>query len=354
MGLRHSRRNGTDFEGFMRELEALVEAAGGKVVSTLVQAKERPDQRSYIGKGKIDELVHLVEETGADMVVFDHELTPGQLRSLEEQIPARIVDRTRLILDIFASRAHSLEGKLQVELASLEYQLPRLLGQGRVLSRTGAGIGTRGLGEQQLELDRRQIRRRISDLKRQLAKVEKTRSLHRKQRLRRGMKTISLVGYTNAGKSSLFNMLCQKAHSSGQNQTEADQRLFQTLDTTTRKIKLSPGHEALLSDTVGFVQDLPPHLIAAFRSTLEEAVAADVILHIIDVSDEAYFEKVEVVNQVLEDLGASREQVYMVFNKVDKVPRFECGNAAVPCISALTGQGIPDLLSFLEKALWSD
>jgi len=354
VGLRHSRRNGSDFEGFMRELEALVEAAGVTVVGTLVQSRDKPDQRSYIGRGKIAELVHLVEETGADMVVFDHELSPGQLRFLEEQVPARIIERTGLILDIFSSRAHSLEGKLQVELASLQYQLPRLMGQGRVLSRTGGGIGTRGLGEQQLELDRRQIRQRISDIKRQLAKVEKTRSLHRKQRQRRGLKTISLVGYTNAGKSSLFNMLCQKAHHSGQDQAEADQRLFQTLDTTTRRIRFADGREALLSDTVGFIQDLPPHLIAAFRSTLEEAVAADVILHVIDVSDEAYFEKVGVVNQVLEELGASREQIHMVFNKVDLLPGFKGGNGSVPYISALTGQGIPELLVFLEKVLWPD
>lgn len=349
--MRSTRRNGDDFDGYMKELAALVEAAGGVVAATLVQPRERPDHRTYIGKGKIAELVHLVEEIEADLVIFDRELSPGQLRSLDEELPVRVIDRTMLILDIFTTRAHSLEGKLQVELAALEYQLPRLVGKGQVLSRTGAGIGTRGLGEQKLELDRRYLRRRINDLKRQLAKVEKTRDLHRKQRLRRGLKTISLVGYTNAGKSSLFNALCQKAHSSGQKQADADQRLFQTLDTTTRKIKLSGEHEALISDTVGFVQDLPPHLIAAFRSTLEEAIAADVILHIIDVSDPAYFDKVEVVNQVLEQLGARPEQVFMVFNKVDKTPEVEW-QGAVPRISALTGQGIPELLSFIEAALW--
>lgn len=332
----------------------MVEAAGSQVVATLVQARERPDSRTFMGKGKLRELLHLVEELEPDLLVFDRELSPGQLRHLDELIPVQVIDRTMLILDIFSRRAHSLEGKLQVELAALQYQLPRLIGKGRVLSRTGAGIGTRGLGEQQLELDRRHIRRRINDLQRQLLKVEKTRDLHRQQRLRRGTKTVSLVGYTNAGKSSLFNMLCQKAHSSGQSQTEADERLFQTLDTTTRKIKLAAGHEILISDTVGFIQDLPPHLIAAFRSTLEEAVGADVILHIIDAADEAYFEKVDVVSRVLEELGADREQVYMVFNKIDKAPQIEPVNGGVPRISALTGQGIADLLVFLDQLLWPE
>jgi GTP-binding protein HflX len=350
-GLR-SRKDGYNLAGYMKELKALVEAAGGRAVATLVQTRERPDSRTFFGKGKLQELLHLVEELEPDLLVFDRELSPGQLRHLDELIPVQVIDRTMLILDIFSSRAHSLEGKLQVELATLQYRLPRLIGKGQVLSRTGAGIGTRGLGEQQLELDRRHIRRRINDLQRQLAKVKKTRDLHRKQRLRQGLKTVSLVGYTNAGKSSLFNMLCQKAHSSGQDQAEADERLFHTLDTTIRKIKLAAGHEVLISDTVGFIQDLPHHLIAAFRSTLEEAVGADVILHIIDAADEAYFEKVEVVNQVLEELGADREQVYMVFNKIDKAPQLESVNGVVPRISALTGQGIADLLLFLDQLLW--
>jgi GTP-binding protein HflX len=352
VGIHSKRSHGCDFEGYMMELAALVEARGGVVAATLVQARERPDQRTYLGKGKISELLRLLEESDADLVVFDRELSPGQLQALEELLPVRIIDRTMLILEIFTTRAHSLEGKLQVELASLEYRLPRLAGQGQVLSRTGAGIGTRGLGEQKLELDRRYLKRRINDLKRQLAKVDKTRELHRKQRLRRGVKTISLVGYTNAGKSSIFNALCQKAHSSGKNQAEADQRLFQTLDTTTRKIKLPGGHEVLISDTVGFVQNLPPHLIAAFRSTLEEAVAADIILHIIDISNEAYFDKVEVVNQVLTELGARPEQVHMVFNKIDQAADHEWQQGAVPRISARTGQGVEELLLFIEQALW--
>ena len=227
-----------------------------------------------------------------------------------------------------------------MELASLQYQLPRLMGQGRVLSRTGGGIGTRGLGEQQLELDRRQIRQRISDIKRQLAKVEKTRSLHRKQRQRRGLKTISLVGYTNAGKSSLFNMLCQKAHHSGQDQAEADQRLFQTLDTTTRRIRFADGREALLSDTVGFIQDLPPHLIAAFRSTLEKRLA-DVILHVIDVSD----------RHILKGGGQPGSGSWEpAGNSPYGLTKWTCsgGNGSVPYISALTDR-VSWLLVFLER-----
>lgn len=348
----NSRRDKYDFESHMEELKALIEAASGRVVATMVQSRERPDRKGFFGKGKLEELLHLVEELEPDLIVFDRELSAGQLGHFGELFPVGVIDRTMLILDIFSRRARSLEGKLQVELATLQYQLPRLVGKGQVLSRTGAGIGTRGLGEQQLELDRRRIRQRISDLRRQLAKMEKTRGLHRKQRQRQGLKTVSLVGYTNAGKSSLFNALCQKAHSSGKDQAGADERLFHTLDTLTRKVKSAPEHEFLISDTVGFIQDLPHHLIAAFRSTLEEAALADVVLHIIDAADEAYFEKAEVVKQVLGDLGADPEQVHMIFNKIDKVPQFELANGPVLKISALTGHGIDDLLLFLDGLLW--
>lgn len=350
-----SRQDGYDLEDYLQEMAALVEAVGGQVVATLVQSRERPDKKRFFGKGKLEELLHLVEEIDPAYLVFDRELSPGQLAYLSKKIPVEIVDRNMLILGIFASRARSFEGKLQVELATLQYQLPRLVGKGQVLSRTGAGIGTRGLGEQQLELDRRQIRRRINDLGGRLAKAEKTRALHRKQRERQGLKTVSLVGYTNAGKSSLFNMLCQKAHSSGQEQAEADERLFQTLDTATRKIRLlQPAHEVLITDTVGFVQDLPHHLIAAFRSTLEEAALADVVLHIVDVADEAYLEKAEVVDQVLTELGARPEQVYLVFNKIDKVGQPELDNGSVLRVSALSGEGVDDLLLFLDRLLWPE
>lgn len=353
MGLRRTRKSSFDYESYLQELIALAEAAGGQVVAQLIQARERPDAATYIGKGKVQELIHLCEEMEPHLILFDGELSPGQVRQLEERLSKPIMDRTMLILDIFARRAQSLEGKLQVELATLEYRLPRLTGQGQVLSRTGGGIGTRGLGEQQLELDRRHIRRRIRDIRRQMARVEKTRQLHRKQRIRQGLKTISLVGYTNVGKSTLFNAICQKFHTSGKEQVRADDRLFQTLDTTTRKITLPNGQEVLVTDTVGFIQDLPPHLIAAFRSTLEEAVEADLILHVVDISDPAYMEKIAVVDAVLEDLGAQPGQVYRVFNKMDQLSDPEYAAGTVPRISALSSQGVSELLAYLGEALQS-
>lgn len=342
------KKQNIDVEASINEMKALVEAAGGRVIVVLTQSLEKPDSATCIGRGKLQELQHLVEEMEPDLVVFNTELTPVQLRNLDDSIEVRIIDRTMLILDIFARRARSREGILQVQLATLEYRLPRLTGMGKKLSRTGAGIGTRGAGEQKLEMDRRVIRRRIKDIKQQLDKVEKTRNLHRKQRQRAGLPLISLVGYTNAGKSSLFNALCKIGHSSHSEQVEANDRLFQTLDTTIRKVRVAPGEEMLISDTVGFIQDLPPNLVAAFRSTLEEVLDADLLLHVIDISDPDYLDKIEVVEDVLEKLGADQERILKIFNKMDLV---ESNISKGTCVSARYGTGIKELFSTIKSKL---
>jgi len=349
VGVKLKKEQNFDFESSLEELRGLTEAAGGEVIATLVQAKDRPSSSTYIGKGKLEELTHLVAELEPDLVIFDSELSPVQLRNLEDAVETRIIDRTILILDIFSQRARTREGILQVELANLEYRLPRLTGRGAEMSRLGGGIGTRGAGEQKLELDRRRIRNRIQDIKHQMQKLESTRQLHRKQRQRAGLKTISLVGYTNAGKSSLFNTLCKNAHRSGNEQVEADERLFQTLDTTTRKISLPSGRDILITDTVGFIQNLPHHLVAAFRSTLEETVDADVLLHVVDASGPDYLDKIQVVEKVLQDLGAEPDKILTVFNKVDIID-FHPGNEG-NFVSAKTGKGIEELLGKIELQL---
>ncbi|MGR6835449.1 GTPase HflX [Syntrophomonas erecta] len=333
------------------ELRALAEAAGGEVIGQLGQIRSYPQVSTYIGRGKLDELKHLIEEMEPDLVIFDGELSPVQIRNIEDTLPVRIIDRTMLILDIFARRAQSKEGKLQVELATLQYRLPRLTGRGITMSRTGGGIGTRGAGEQQLEMDRRYIRRRIKDVERQLERVEKTRQLHRKQRDKTGIKVISLAGYTNAGKSSLFNALCRIAHNSGQDQVEANNRLFQTLDTTTRRIQINRDTVVLISDTVGFIRDLPHHLVAAFRSTLEEAIDADLLLHVVDISDPDYLIKMQVGEEVLTSLGAEPDRIVTVYNKVDRGPTPVSVSAGAVYVSALTGNGINELLQFLGDKL---
>ena len=340
------RQNRHSFDSSLAELSGLVEAAGGRVIAELVQTRDRPVGATYIGKGKVEELRHLIEELQPDLVVFDSELSPVQQRNLEEILKIRVVDRTRLILDIFSMRAKSKEGRLQVELANLQYSLPRLTGVGKEMSRLGGGIGSRGLGEQKLELDKRNIRKRIKELKKQLAAVENNRQNQKKQRQRAGLPIISLVGYTNAGKSSLFNRLCTSAHRSGQPQVTVNARIFQTLDTTIRKISLPSGQEILLSDSVGFIQNLPHHLVAAFRSTLEEVIEADFLLHVVDAADPEYVDKMLVIEGVLDDLGADQAKVITVFNKADKIDR-----SFVPgyLVSARTGEGIDGLMEHIEQ-----
>nr|WP_026073289.1 GTPase HflX [Robertmurraya massiliosenegalensis] len=295
----------------MDELESLTETAKGKVVAKLIQKRERIHPSTYIGKGKVAELKALEEELEIELIIFNDELSPSQVRNLSSELEARIIDRTQLILDIFATRARSKEGKLQVELAQLQYLLPRLGGQGLQLSRLGAGIGTRGPGETKLESDRRHIRRRIDDIKSQLSVIVLHRERYRERRKKNKAFQIALVGYTNAGKSTLFNRLTE-ANSFEENQ------LFATLDPMTRKMILPSGFGTLLTDTVGFIQDLPTTLIAAFRSTLEEVREADLILHLVDMSNEDYFQHEQTVHKLLEDLEVQQIPQLTVYNKRDR------------------------------------
>lgn len=300
------------FDYSMEELSNLTKTANGRVVASITQNRERIHPSTYIGKGKVEELEHLAEELEADLIIFNDELSPSQVRNLSKNIDARIIDRTQLILDIFASRARSKEGKLQVELAQLQYLLPRLGGQGVQLSRLGAGIGTRGPGETKLESDRRHIRRRIDDIKGQLNVIVEHRDRYRERRKKNRAFQIALVGYTNAGKSTLFNRLSE-ADSFEEN------ILFATLDPMTRKVILPSGFSALITDTVGFIQDLPTTLVAAFRSTLEEVREADLLLHIVDGSNEEYYQHEETVHQLLTELEIPAIPQLTVYNKKDLI-----------------------------------
>ncbi|MBD8068213.1 GTPase HflX [Bacillus sp. PS06] len=300
------------FEYSLEELRSLTKTAQGQVVMTVTQKRERRHNATYIGKGKLEELVALEKELDADVIIFNDELSPSQIRNLSGYLDARVIDRTQLILDIFASRANSKEGKLQVELAQLQYLLPRLGGKGIELSRLGAGIGTRGPGETKLETDRRHINRRIDDIKGQLEVIVQHRERYRERRKKNNTYQIALVGYTNAGKSTLFNRL-----------TEADSfeenLLFATLDPMTRKMILPCGLTTLLTDTVGFIQDLPTTLIAAFRSTLEEVKEADLILHVVDSSNRDYFNHEQTVHKLLKELKVDNIPILTIYNKRDRM-----------------------------------
>lgn len=300
------------FQYSMEELASLTKTAGGEAVSIMTQKRNRQDSATYIGKGKVEELEVLCEELDCDVIIFNDELSPSQLKALATALDVKIIDRTQLILDIFAKRARTREGKLQIELAQLQYALPRLSGQGISLSRQGGGIGARGPGETKLETDRRHIRNRIHEIHGQLSAVKEHRTRYRERRKKNGVFQIAIVGYTNAGKSTLFNQL-----------TEADSHeedlLFATLDPMTRKMTLESGYSVLISDTVGFIQDLPTTLIAAFRSTLEEVKEADYLLHVIDSSNEDYEGHERTVHKLLEELEADRIPMLTVYNKKDQI-----------------------------------
>ncbi len=335
-------------EETMAELKELAIAAGAEVVGIMVQNRDRVEGATYFGEGKLDELKNAVADLGAGLVIFDDELTGSQIRNIEDIAGARVIDRSTLILDIFASRARSKEGKIQVELAQLRYNLPRLVGMGTQLSRLGGGIGTRGPGETKLESDRRHIRRRIESLEEELREVERHRGLLRGRREKDGVVTAALVGYTNAGKSTLMNCITQS-------DIFAADMLFATLDPTVRSLKLSDGRNAVMVDTVGFIRKLPHHLIKAFRSTLEEAAEADVLLHVIDASDPSMQTHIDIVDGLLEELGCKAGETIAVFNKCDIAPplspRPRGKYTDYVFVSAATGEGIDTLMSKLENAL---
>lgn len=346
----HSVRPPVPLEYSLEELENLAKSAGARVVEKFTQRLRRVNPATLVGQGKVEEIRTYLKQTEADMVIFDEDLTPAQQRNLEAALQVRVVDRSQLILDIFAQRARSNEGKLQVELAQLEYLLPRLTRAWTHLSRLGGGIGTRGPGETQLEVDRRRVRERIATLKRRLLKVEHTRTLHRLERSHVPYPTVALVGYTNSGKSTLMNTLTRAG-------VAVEDKLFATLDSTTRSLRLPNGDEVLVVDTVGFISKIPHSLIEAFKSTLEEVRNADLLLHLVDMTSPVEEEQIHVVDEVLKELGAGETARLLVPNKIDVAPapalqRLKSNGAEEVCpISALTGEGIGPLLATIGTIL---
>ena len=332
----------------LKELEELAQTAGAQVIAKVMQKRPGRDSSFLIGRGKIEELRLMVQSQEADLVIFDEEITPSQQRNIEELLSVKVLDRTGLILDIFAQRAKSSEGKIQVELAQLEYILPRLHGKGSSLSRLGGGIGTRGPGETKLETDRRHIRRKISALREQLKEIKKQRGLLRVERKRNRVPVVSLVGYTNAGKSSLLNTLCDS-------DVYAENKLFATLDTTTRQLMLDDNKMVLLTDTVGFIRKLSHNLIDAFKSTLEEAVYSDALIIVADVSDPYAEDHVRIVDTILNELGAGQKPTVIALNKIDKlsdeIPRLSDDRKVIE-VSAKTGEGLDELKTCLKEMLY--
>ena len=329
----------------LEELEALLETAGGFCTGKVLQNRHTPDPHSFIGEGKAQEVKMLVEVTQSTMVVFDNELSPGNIRALEEIIGVTVLDRSALILDIFAQRAKTREGRLQVELAQYQYLLPRLSGMGKSLSRQGGGIGTRGPGETKLESDRRHIRERINRLRDELEQVRQVRSVQRERRMKNSVPVVAIVGYTNAGKSTLLNQLTDAG-------IPANNRLFDTLDTTSRQLTVSDNLDVILSDTVGFIAKLPHHLVDAFRATLEELEYADLLLHVIDSADPNREEHIEVVDRLIAKLAKSGTQVLRCYNKADLVEPTDIPiGEDVVRISAKRGEGMQELLAAIERTL---
>jgi len=346
----HVRR--TEAERSLDELAGLATTAGANVVLRVLQERDRPDPGTFLGSGKIATLAAACEETGVDLVVFDNELSPAQLRQIESRLSQKVVDRTQLILDIFASRARTREGRLQVELAQLKYLMPRLVGGSDWLSRLGGGIGTRGPGETKLEVDRRKIRQRIGHVNTQLEEVRRRRLQLRERRHKASVPTVALVGYTNAGKTTLFNLLA------GEHALASD-ALFVTLDTLVRRVRLADRRELLVSDTVGFIDRLPHTLVAAFRATLEEVVAADLLLHVIDAGTPGMEHRVAAVRRTLDEVGAGDVVSLDVFNKCDLLEpaereRLERREPDALCISAQTGLGRAELIDAITARLGLD
>ena len=329
----------------LEELEALLETAGGFCTAKILQNRHTPDAHSFIGEGKAQEVRMLIEATASTMAIFDNELSPGQIRALEEILGVTVLDRSALILDIFAQRAKTREGRLQVELAQYQYLLPRLSGMGVSLSRQGGGIGTRGPGETKLESDRRHIRERITRLQHELEQVRQVRSVQRERRMKNSVPVVAIVGYTNAGKSTLLNHLTGAG-------IPANNRLFDTLDTTSRQLTVSDNLDVILSDTVGFIAKLPHHLVDAFRATLEELEYADLLLHVIDASDPNREEHIAVVDKLISQLAKPGTQVLQCYNKADLVPREDIPvGQDIVAISAARGEGMDRLLSAIERLL---
>ncbi len=324
------------------ELVRLVETAGGECAFMMTQKRPRPDAATFIGTGKVQELKTLCESNDVSLIVFDHELSPSQIRNIENETGVATIDRSMLILDIFALHAKSGEGKLQVELAQLKYTIPRLMGRGTELSRLGGGIGTRGPGETKLETDRRHLKRRMASLEEQLREVERNRETQRKARKRSGIFSFAIVGYTNAGKSTLLNYLTGAG-------ILAEDKLFATLDPTTRKFEFASGASVLLTDTVGFIRNLPHHLVKAFRSTLEEAADCDGVLIVCDHNDPHSLSELEVTRDLLCDLGAAEKPTILVYNKCDLAEKSPDNTENTVYISAKTGMGTDALVAMMER-----
>lgn len=344
-----------DISYSMDELAGLAEAANAEVLGKVVQTLEKPNTATLIGKGKVEEVAQLVQNMEADTVIFNDELSGAQLRNLEDALNVRVIDRTILILDIFAARAESREGKLQVELAQLKYRMPRLIGFGKSLSRLGGGIGTRGPGEKKLETDRRHIERRMDDIKEELAQLRKTRGVQRSRREKSSIPVVALVGYTNSGKSALMNRLLSDVDKEEKQVMEKDM-LFATLDTKQRSIKLDTNRELILVDTVGFVSKLPHSLVETFKATLEEVLYADLLLHVVDASYENNKFHIDVTNRVIDEIGAGDKEKVTVFNKIDLNPDFEPPATGTEqlFVSAKENININKLIEAIKSRIFAD